>query len=84
MGPILTPVSPADGQREGEWDVIQPFALLAQSLQMGVIPARAQAGKDANLASHATVAGVCCTCSEFRWSPPEQHQMTSSINKEVP
>lgn len=51
---------------------------------MGVIPANAWARKDANLASCATVADMCCTHSRFRWSPPEQHQMISGISNEVP
>lgn len=69
LHPILMPVSPADGQKEGECDVIQHFALFAQNFQMGIIPANARAGKDANLASRATVAGVRCTRSRFRLEP---------------
>lgn len=50
----LMPVSPADGQKDGECDMMQCFALFEQSLQMGTISANAQVGKDANLTSCAT------------------------------
>jgi len=81
---ILTLVSAADGQREGEWDSIKRFALFTQSLQKVVIPANALVGKGANLPSCATAAGACCTHSRFRWSQPEQHQIISGINIEIP
>lgn len=84
LDPVLMPVSPADGQKEGKWDVIQCFAFFTQSTQMGVIPVNSQAGKHANLASCATASGACCTHSRFRCRPREQHQIFSSINNEVP
>lgn len=60
------------------------FCIIHRSLQTGVMLANAWAVKDANLASCATVAGVCWTHSRCRWSPQEQHQIISSIYNGVP
>lgn len=84
QGPVLMHVLVADDQKEDEWDVIHHFALFTQSFQMGFTHLNAWAGKDASPLSCSTVSGVCCTCSRFRWSPPEQEQIISSINNKVP